>query len=170
MEAFVCFWEIGLVWVGRWECPAKEPASLTLTGSHLLWGTKVRQRGSQPWRRGKTPSRTHTLVDTVLPLYPLHLGQQLWAQMLNTRAHSLAETPFRLPLSWGLLEGGKGPLALQVFCPVLQNSSPFCLLLSQSSQPLQPFSVQTASPKNSPCLLNSASATRTGLALVLVCT
>lgn len=117
--------------------PAKEPASLTHR-SHLLQGPL----GSQPWPQG--PSRTHTLVDTAFPLYPLHLGLWLWAQKHCTGAHGLAEASSFLPLSLGHLEGGKGALAtgflsrtleLASFLPPLPDPQPSPAFFSANSNP-----------------------------------
>lgn len=87
-EAFLYFWMIGLVQVGRWERPAKA-LLVEVTTSKYLWAASHASGG-------ESPPRHHMLVDSVLPLYALHRG-------------SGASSAFLLS-PWGPLEGGrKGP-------------------------------------------------------------
>lgn len=88
---------------------------------------------------------THVLMDTMLPLHPLHLSQWLRAQLHSTRAPSLAEATFCPPLlsPWRPLEGGKGalgPVGFLLYTSELVSSG------GEQHSSLPPLLVPTATP------------------------
>lgn len=83
--------------------------------------------GSQPWPRGKSPPRPHTLVDSAPP---------------SPAPRSAEASSYPLLSLCEPLDGREGALATVGFCPTPQNSSP----MVGSSSSLLPPPVPTAAP------------------------